>query len=79
MKATFYFALLVTFQEGAKRVRGKRGRGGVAGKHIVFGMLKRDGKVYTQLVNGCSAKELLPILQGFSDPFIAIVGRLTMA
>lgn len=30
-------------------------------------MLKRDGKVYTQLVNGCSAKELLPILQGFSD------------
>ena len=41
--------------------------GGVAGKHIVFGMLKRDGKVYTQLVIGCSAKELLPILQGFSD------------
>ena len=39
MKATFYFALLVTFQEGAKRVRGKRGRG-AAGKHIVFGMLK---------------------------------------
>ena len=78
MKATFYFALLVTFQEGAKRVRGKRGRG-AASKHIVFGMLKRDGKVYTQLVNGCSAKELLPILQGFSDPFIAIVGRLTMA
>lgn len=66
MKATFYFALLVTFQEGAKRVRGKRGRG-VAGKHIVFDMLKRDGKVHTQLVNGCSAKELLPILQGFSD------------
>lgn len=66
MKATFYFALLVTFQEGAKRVRGKRGRG-VAGKHIVFDMLKRDGKVYTQLVNGCSAKKLLPILQGFSD------------
>ena len=30
-------------------------------------MLKRDGKVHTQLVNGCSAKELLPILQGFSD------------
>lgn len=51
---------------GAKRVRSKRGRG-AAGKHIVFGMLKRDGKVHMQLVNGCSAKELLPILQGFSD------------
>ena len=47
-------------------MRDKRGRG-AAGKHIVFGMLKRDGKVHTQLVNGCSAKELLPILQGFSD------------
>lgn len=47
-------------------MRGKRGRG-VAGKHIVFDMLKKDGKVHTQLVNGCSAKELLPILQGFSD------------
>ena len=51
---------------GAKRVRSKRGRG-AAGKHIVFGMLKRDGKVHTQLVNGCPVKELLPILQGFSD------------
>lgn len=60
-----YF-LLRNSLDGAKRVCGKRGRG-AAGKHIVFGMLKRDGKVYTQLVNGCSAKELLPILQGFSD------------
>ena len=31
---------------GAKRVRGKRGRG-AANKTPVFGMLKRDGKVYT--------------------------------
>ena len=29
---------------GAKRVRGKRGRG-AAGKTPVFGLLKRDGKV----------------------------------
>ena len=33
---------------GAKRVRGKRGRG-AANKTPVFGMLKRDGKVYTQI------------------------------
>ena len=34
---------------GAKRIRGKRGRG-ASGKQPVFGMLKRDGKVYTQIV-----------------------------
>ena len=51
---------------GAKRVRGKRGRG--AGKKTpVFGMLKRNGCVYTQVVKGCSANELLPILRDCSD------------
>ena len=29
-------------------------------------MLKRDGKVYTQIVKNCSANELLPILKEFS-------------
>ena len=51
---------------GAKRVRGKRGRG-ASGKQPVFGMLKRDGKVYTQIVKNCSASELLPILKEFSE------------
>ena len=51
---------------GAKRVRGKRGRG-ASGKQPVFGMLKRDGKVYTQIVKNCSANELLPILKEFSE------------
>ena len=46
---------------GAKRVRGKRGRG-ASGKQPVFGMLKRDGQVYTQIVKNCSANELIPIL-----------------
>lgn len=32
---------------GARRVRGKRGRG-ASGKTIIFGLLKRDGKVYTE-------------------------------
>ena len=50
---------------GAKRVRGKRERG--AGKKTpVFGMLKRNGYVYTQVVKHCSAKELLPIIKDFA-------------
>jgi transposase len=48
---------------GAKRVRGKRGRG-AAGKTPVFGLKKRDGKVFVQIVRGCSREELLPIIQG---------------
>lgn len=48
---------------GAKRVRGKRGRG-AAGKTPVFGLLKRDGKVYVEVVKNCSRAQLLPIIQG---------------
>ena len=51
---------------GARRVRGKRGRG--AGKKTpVFGMLKRNGCVYTQVVKHCSAKELQSIIKEFSE------------
>ena len=47
-------------------MRGKRGRG--AGKKTpVFGMLKRNGCVYTQIVKNCSTNELLPILSNFAD------------
>lgn len=48
---------------GAKRVRGKRGRG-AAGKTPVFGLLKRDGKVYVEIVKNCTRAQLLPIIQG---------------
>jgi transposase len=48
---------------GAKRVRGKRGRG-AAGKTPVFGLLKRDGKVFVTIVPNCSRAELMPIIQG---------------
>jgi len=48
---------------GAKRVRGKRGRG-AAGKTPVFGLLKRDGKVFISVVDNCSKEQLLPIIQG---------------
>ena len=39
---------------GAKRVRGKRGRRGAAGKTIVFGVLKRDDKVYLEIVKNAT-------------------------
>ena len=51
---------------GARRVRGKRGRG-AGGKIPVFGMLKRGDRVYTQIVKNCSASELLPIIKGKTD------------
>lgn len=37
---------------GARRVRGKRGRGAL-GKTIVFGIYKRNGRVYTEIVPNC--------------------------
>ena len=48
---------------GAKRQRGKRGRG-ARGKTIVFGLLKRNGKVYTKIVKNVSRAELMPIIKG---------------
>lgn len=51
---------------GARRVRGKRGRGAL-GKTIVFGMKKRNGNVYTQIVKNCSGKVLVPIIQEHAD------------
>lgn len=51
---------------GARRVRGIRGRG-AKGKTKVFGMLKREGKVYTQIVERCSIAELLPIIEEQAD------------
>lgn len=48
---------------GAKRVRGKRGRG-AAGKTPVFGILKRDGKVFVNIVKNCSKAQLIPIIKG---------------
>ena len=48
---------------GARRVRGKRGRG-AAGKTPVFGIKKRDGEVYVEIVKNCSKEQLMPIIQG---------------
>lgn len=48
---------------GARRVRGKRGRG-AAGKPPVFGLLKRGGKVFVTVVASCSRAALMPIIEG---------------
>jgi len=51
---------------GARRVRGRRGRG-ARGKTIVFGLLKRQGKVYTEIVPDCSATVLQKVIKGKAD------------
>ena len=48
---------------GARRVRWKRGRW-AAGKTPVFGLLKRDGRVFVSIVENCSRSELMPIIHG---------------
>ena len=70
---------------GARRVRGKRGRG-AAGKTVVFGLKKRGGKVYTQIIKNCSKGEILPLVTGkvstettvFTDGFKTYDGLVDM-
>jgi transposase-like protein len=52
---------------GARRVRGKRGRG-ASGKTIVFDLLKREGKVYTEIVPDCKKATLQAIIRGRVAP-----------
>jgi len=47
--------------------KGKRGRG-AAGKVIVFGILKRHGKVYTAVVNDTKPRTLMPIISSKIKP-----------
>ena len=48
---------------GARRVRGKRGRG-ASGKTIVFGIFKRNGCVYTEVVPDCRKHTLQGVIRG---------------
>ena len=48
---------------GAKRIRGKRGRG-AGGKTIVFGVLKRGDKIYTEIVPDASKATLQKVIRG---------------
>jgi len=51
---------------GARRVKGKRGRG-AGGKTIVFGLYKRNGKVYTEVVPNVKTKTLQELIRGRVD------------
>jgi len=48
---------------GSRHKSGKRGRGAES-KHIVFGIYKRNGKVYTEVVKNVKAKTLQAIIKG---------------
>lgn len=48
---------------GPRRVRGKRGRG-AAGKTIVFGIFKRNGKVYTHVIPTAGRALIQAIISG---------------
>ena len=48
---------------GARRIKGQRGRG-ARGKTIVFGIFKRKGKVYTEIVPNCKRKTLQAVIRG---------------
>ncbi|HYE75277.1 MAG TPA: IS1595 family transposase [Blastocatellia bacterium] len=48
---------------GARRVRGKRGRG-ARGKTIVFGVYKRNGRVYTEIIPNCKKANIQAIIRG---------------
>lgn len=52
---------------GARRVKGKRGRGAY-GKTAVFGIFEREGKVYTEIISDCSKATLQGIIRGRVDP-----------
>jgi len=51
---------------GPRRVKGKRGRG-AGSKMIVFGLYKRNGKVYTEIVPNAKAATLQRIIRGKAD------------
>lgn len=44
------------------RRKGKRGRG-AAGKSVVFGLLERDGRVYTKVVDAVSKEVLMDVIR----------------
>ena len=70
---------------GARRIRGLRGRGAY-GKTIVFGLKKRGGRVYTQVIKNCSRKAILPLISRkidtsatvFTDGFKTYDGLVSM-
>jgi hypothetical protein len=66
---------------GARRVRGKRGRG-ARGKTIVFGIYKLNGRVYTEIVPNCKKPIFKPLFGAkliWLPSFIQMTFALTTA
>jgi len=66
---------------GPRRVKGRRGRG-VGTKTIVFGIFKRNGQVYTEIVPDASKPTLQAVLRDGSiagASFIRMAGAAMMA
>ena len=59
---------------GGKRKGDKRGRG-VTNKIPVLGILKRNGKVYTQVIKNASDKELMPIIKDLINKKSTVYNR----
>jgi len=56
----------------ARRIRGKKGRR-AGGKTIVFGILERQEKVYTEIVPDASKKPLQAVIRGPGSPLDSII------
>jgi transposase-like protein len=56
---------------GPRRVKGKRGRG-AGNKTIVFGLFKRNGKVYTHIIPNAKAETLLPLIRKHADTEVIV-------
>ena len=59
---------------GARRVKGRRGRGAY-GKTIVFGIFERQGRVYTEIVPDRSKLTLQGIIRGRGSSWLNLVER----
>lgn len=64
---SFYGEVEVDESYFGGRRKGKRGRG-AGGKVPVFGILKRGGKIYTQVIENAEAKTIVPIIKKRVEP-----------
>ena len=58
------------------RRKGRRGRG-AAGKVVVFGILKRNGRVYTVVVDNAKSETLLPVIKKIVPDSIVYTDNLS--
>jgi len=51
---------------GPRRIKGERGRG-AGSKTIIFGLFKRNGKMYAEIVSDCKSRTLSQIISGLAE------------